>query len=477
MIKFFNFFRKKLSTQLVIIFVVAMIIAYASFPILMRLSYNFIEATIASPESIAQDENRYIWMLQEFLVDSNITVDDVERLYEWVSSDRNIKLTLFANNLIFDSDYESRIHSGNLINEESRPIAAYNQYLDKQYISNLIKDYNSNLHNLVFADGTVVNALVRNDSYSLYYYWAYYVCLTLSLIIFILVCLFLVSIKLRYLRTLSRELKVLESGDLDYEMTQAGNDELFELAEGINQLRLSLISKKQEEEKTKEAHQKLMTALAHDLRTPLTSLIGYLELMLLKRYNDEEQLKHFLLTTKRKAFQIREMSDKLFEYFLATEKTTETYHKELITTNALIEDLIENQLFDLENNGFPVKLYADKQSFVGVCLIDPEFLQRVLDNTLSNIRKYANRDKPLDVLAFETETFLHIEFVNALNQNAYSVESTALGLRTCVKIMQEHGGSYQGYEQGDRYVSRLILPLYREEIIKAPVDTPDLHSF
>ncbi|MCL2050963.1 MAG: HAMP domain-containing histidine kinase [Lachnospiraceae bacterium] len=449
---------KKISTQLIIGVIAAMIIAYLSFTPFIRLSYNIIERTIASPEAIAEDEIRYIWLLQEFFIDSNITLDNLSLLNDWVSSDRNIKLTLFTNNLIFDSDYESRFIDYAPADDDLVNIG-YRQYLDKQYISTLIKDFSSNFYTLTLADGTEVNALVHSEIYSQYYLWAYYASLGMSILIFILICLLLVRIKLRYLAKLSHDLKILEGGDLDYELTESGQDELFELAQGINQLRLSLIARKMEEEKTKEAHQKLMTALAHDLRTPLTSLIGYLELMLLKRYDNEEQLKHFIKTTKRKAFQIREMSDKLFEYFLATEKTAETYHKELIRTQILIESLIDNQIFDLENSGFIVKFYAELGAFKGVCLIDPEFLQRVLDNTLSNIRKYANREKPLDIVAFETDAFLHIEFINALNQTVYSVESTALGLHTCTKIMQEHGGSYQGYEQGDKYISRLILPL------------------
>lgn len=461
MIRIRNIFRQRLSAQLIVVVTASLIIAYISFPLLIRLSYRILEATVASPEAIQQKEEQYIWLLQEYVTDYNITPNDMSAVNEWVAAEKNIKLTLFTNNLIFDSDYENRIYNdADPYNGEENLLADYNQYLDKQYISTLIKEYNSNFYTLTFADGTVVNALVHSESYSQYYVWAYYVCLFLSLAIFLIISMIMVQIKLRYIHNLSQELKILEGGDLNYELSELGQDELFQLARGINQMRLSILAKKQEEEKTKEANQKLMTALAHDLRTPLTSLIGYLELMLLKRYQDEDQLKHFLLTTKRKAFQIREMSDKLFEYFLASEKTAETYHKEIIPTYSLITGLIDNQLFDLENSGFTVKLYAEPESFTGNCLIDAEFLQRVLDNTLSNIRKYAKREKPLDVLAFETDTFLHIEFVNALNHEMFSVESTALGLRTCVKIMQEHGGSYQGYESEDKYISRLILPLY-----------------
>jgi signal transduction histidine kinase len=460
----------------------ALVIAYTSFPLLTRLAYRILEATVASPEAIQETEEQYIWLLQEYLVDNTIKLSNLDAVYQWVAAEPDIKLTLFNNNMIFDSDYENMIYNDynddNIAGEnestnelrydsattvQDNLIGSYNQYLNKQYISTLIKEYNSNFYTLTFADGAVVSALVRSESYSQYYLWAYYICLIVSLIIFLIISLLMVQIKLRYIHTLSRELRILEGGDLNYEMTEAGQDELYELAKGINQMRLSILAKKHDEEKTKEANQKLMTALAHDLRTPLTSLIGYLELMLLKRYQDEDQLKHFLMTTKRKAFQIREMSDKLFEYFLASEKTEETYNKEIISTHTLITSLIDNQLFDLESSGFPVKLYAEIDSFKGNCLIDAEFLQRVLDNTLSNIRKYADRNRPLDILAFETDAFLHIEFVNFFHREAYAVESTALGLRTCVKIMQEHGGSYQGYETDDKFVSRLILPLHHDQ--------------
>lgn len=458
---------------MVVVVTLALVIAYLSFPLLTRLSYRILEATAASPESIAETEAQYIWLLNEYLMDNNITLDNVNTIHGWVSAEPDIKLTLFNNSLIYDSDYENQLYDdnnppnpeNNYDNEaaaDDNLISSYNQYLNKQYISTLIKEYNSNLHQVYFADGAVVTGLVRSESYSRYYLWAYYTCLILSLGLFIIISLLMLQIKLRYIHTLSRELRILEGGDLNYELTETGHDELYELAKGINQMRISILAKKQEEERTKEANQKLMTALAHDLRTPLTSLIGYLELMLLKRYQDEEQLNHFLMTTKSKAFQIREMSDKLFEYFLSSEKTEETYHKEIVSTYNLITSLIDNQLFDLESSGFAVKLYAETDSFKGNCLIDAEFLQRVLDNTLSNIRKYADRNRPLDVLAFETDAFLHIEFVNVFNRDAYTVESTALGLRTCIKIMQEHGGSFQGYEVEDKYISRLILPLHHD---------------
>ena len=454
---------RKLSVQLILAVIAAMVTAYASFPLLLDLSYGIVEATLASPEAIAADEERFVWMLQEFVVDNNITIDDLDPLGEWMTGEENIRLTLFANNLIFDSDYDNRLRYAPLpFDEGATPADGYVHYLDKQYISTLIKEYSSNFYTLTLADGTIVNAIVHSENYLAYYLWAYYISLGVAVFIFILICLISVRIKMGYLRTLSRELTILEGGDLHFALTEKGNDELFELAQGINQLRLSLLAKKQEEEEGVEAHQKLMTALAHDLRTPLTSLIGYLELLLLKHGNDGEQ-RHYLMATKRKAFQIREMSDKLFEYFLTSEKTAETYNKELIKTKDLVTSLIDNQLFDLESGGFAIKLYTEADTFVGECLIDAEFLQRVLDNTISNIRKYADRPKGLEVLVFETDSFLHIEFVNALDSNAYSGESTSLGLRTCTKIMQEHGGNYQGYEQGERFISRMILPLYKEE--------------
>ena len=63
------------------------------------------------------------------------------------------------------------------------------------------------------------------------------------------------------------------------------------------------------------ANSELVTAMSHDLRTPLTSLLAYLELMERGKYENQEQLAYFIRRSLEKTMQIKSMADKLFEYF------------------------------------------------------------------------------------------------------------------------------------------------------------------
>ena len=72
------------------------------------------------------------------------------------------------------------------------------------------------------------------------------------------------------------DLRLLEAGDLDHEVTVSGNDELSQIGEGINNLRRNVLHKIQTERDAITANHELITAMSHDLRTPLTKQIGYL---------------------------------------------------------------------------------------------------------------------------------------------------------------------------------------------------------
>ena len=86
----------------------------------------------------------------------------------------------------------------------------------------------------------------------------------------------LIQRKVRVIKTLESELRILEGGDLDYAITVQGQDELGELAQGVEDMRRAMVSRETEKRQMEEATNRLMTSVSHDLRTPLTALLGYL---------------------------------------------------------------------------------------------------------------------------------------------------------------------------------------------------------
>ena len=70
------------------------------------------------------------------------------------------------------------------------------------------------------------------------------------------------------------------------------------------------------ERAAQEANNQLITSMSHDIRTPLTSLIGYLDIISGHKYKNEQELQKYIGSCSDKAVQLKDLSDKLFQYFL-----------------------------------------------------------------------------------------------------------------------------------------------------------------
>ena len=97
------------------------------------------------------------------------------------------------------------------------------------------------------------------------------------------------------------------------------DDELAELAFGIDQMRCSILTHQKAEEQIRSANSQLVTAMSHDLRTPLTTLQIYTDILRLQKY-EPDQLADYLNKIDAKAAQIKQLADNIFTYSLATKK-------------------------------------------------------------------------------------------------------------------------------------------------------------
>lgn len=126
----------------------------------------------------------------------------------------------------------------------------------------------------------------------------------LSFIFFIVLVLFFINKKTSYIGVLEKEIKILEGGNLDYPITLKGKDELSSLAQSINEMRKSFIERLESEERARVANSELVTAMSHDLRTPLTALVGYLDIIEYKKYQDQEALAKYIHNSRKKPIRL-----------------------------------------------------------------------------------------------------------------------------------------------------------------------------
>lgn len=173
----------------------------------------------------------------------------------------------------------------------------------------------------------------------------------------------------------------------------------------------------------------------------------------------EKQLQDFIMKSQEKAFVMKELSDKLFEYFLVSQRVSEEYRMEDIPVSDLISGLLDNQIFDLQNQGFTVEASLFPETFNGICRMDVEFMQRVLDNILSNIRKYADPAVPVRITAERTNFAFSLCFENGTFDDPVCSESTGIGLKTCEKIMEEHHGRLNTCRCDATFLTEIILPV------------------
>ena len=136
------------------------------------------------------------------------------------------------------------------------------------------------------------------EEYGYFDKWIYDIFFVAEIIIsaaaFYAVFIILIRRKINYIITLDDQIKILETGDLNFDVTVKGNDELSSLAESLNQMRLSLAENIRKETEAVSANYNLVVSVSHDLRTPLTSLALYLDFIKNGKYKDENELRSYI---------------------------------------------------------------------------------------------------------------------------------------------------------------------------------------
>lgn len=436
--------RRRLTLELILMTVISLIAGVLTAQIVEDTGLQYMLNRMDSEDYYMRQTEDCLERLHVYIQEKEVTEENIELLASWAQKEKNVYVVfyqdvdaLFSSNMILpDEDAE------NPLNGSSLP------YYD-----------------VTLWDGTVIKAELECYMDSQIFYMADIAGYTAGGMVFILILFLLIHQKIRYINRLDQELRILGSGNLEYPMTIRGNDEITTLAEGIERLKNGILEQQLMKDTAEKANMELVTAMSHDLRTPLTSLIGYLELLTMQRYADEAQMQSYLHHCREKAFQLKRMSDRLFEYFLVYGKRERQYQFQALSCESLLEDLCNSQFFDWQEQGGSLDCQIRELS--GSVQVDSEYLQRVIDNLLSNLKKYGDTGHPLEIRAEEKDGMLCIRIRNQVKKQDNPKESTQIGLRTCRKIMEEHQGAFGWHAEGGCFTVELTLPLVRASAAEA----------
>lgn len=305
-----------------------------------------------------------------------------------------------------------------------------------------------------FADGLYDVCIVDYSEKKVYY---------ISMIIGFLVCMFLyVALIMFYngrivrrVRRLTHEVSKIKNDNIQAEITKSGNDEIYILAENIDSMRNSIIQQMSKEEEAWQANRDLVTAMAHDIRTPLTVLNGYLELLQEGAFESDEEYQQYIETCVDKAGQLKDLSDKLFRYFFVYSGHTDKLKMEMFDAKELFQQMVGEYIILLEEKGITFHRKTDAASLK--IAVDVSYLKRLFDNIFTNIRKYSDYGKPVDVIYEVSEHTVKLVISNYIRKDRNGAESTRIGIKTCEKIAQEMNISFSVKEERRRYTVTLIF--------------------
>ncbi|EDZ49332.1 MULTISPECIES: sensor histidine kinase [Bacillus] len=209
---------------------------------------------------------------------------------------------------------------------------------------------------------------------------------------FIILFLILVRKKIVYLKFISDNVNDIANGKLGLTIGIKGNDELTQLAQNINYMSKELEHTFEQERRLERTKNELITNVSHDLRTPLTSIIGYIDLLKRGQYNSETQLQEYLETTYLKSKRLKYLIDELFEYTRLSGIDAKLNFNE-VDLSGLLEQIVGEYIPIFEKESLIVQK-SITQEIIPI-FIDAEKMVRVYENLFMNAINYSMKPSQL----------------------------------------------------------------------------------
>ncbi|WP_233567780.1 sensor histidine kinase [Cohnella faecalis] len=299
-----------------------------------------------------------------------------------------------------------------------------------------------------------------------------------SVVFFIVYMVLLNWRRFLYVEHLNRAVEHIANGNFNDSVPVRQRNEVSVLAENTNMLVEKLKRSLDDERRAEQTKNELITNVSHDLRTPLTSIIGYLGLIDQDRYRDEVELRHYVQIAHAKAERLNALINDLFEY---TRMNSGVIFLRAIPFNLveMMNQLVVHYRLQLEQAGLEGQVHSASPEVV--VQGDPEKLVRVFENLLANAMQYGKDGKKVDIHIRKESRMAVIEVVNYgepippsdlpyLFDRFYRIDKSrtehaggsGLGLAIVKSLVEKHDGMIQAESDSRRTVFRIKLPLPQE---------------
>ncbi len=220
--------------------------------------------------------------------------------------------------------------------------------------------------------------------------------------------------KVKYIGNLTKGINEFSSGNLEYRITEKENNELGFLAKGMNLMANNLKNSIEAERNQEKFKSELITNVSHDLRTPLTSIIGYLQLIDNEK-TTEDNKKRYVKSAIEKSYKLRDLIGDLFEY-----SKLQSNSVSLQRSNVNVIEIIEQSIGELYVEAMKKNIvFIKNYEYSNINLyIDSNKIGRVFQNILSNTVKYSVENSNVLIDINEEKNDVIISFENEIEQES-----------------------------------------------------------
>ena len=261
----------------------------------------------------------------------------------------------------------------------------------------------------------------------------------------------------RYIVYLIDVVHLIKGGNYACRIKIRGNNELSHLASQIDELRKAAGLDRENQRLQDEKEQELLTSVSHDLRTPLTTLTGYLEILQDRDFRDEEKRVKYLAHCLDRARQLEYLTATAFEHFYLTGKEKREIGLLRCHSYRSLLQIICKCAHIMHQSGFPVQWGLPECRYALV--YDIRMMERLFDNVFTNIVRYAHKDYPVVIFGEMNREALKIHVENRISQSDCESRSTGIGLQNCRKIMSIHDGGFDSRLLDGRFLTSITFPV------------------
>lgn len=264
-----NKLKNSLKGELLLVFILSLVVSVCAYYAANAAGSILIERFSDSLNYVEKQNNKYIDKFEKYVADNSVSAHDYEAIDEYIDSFKFVYavIAVYRNgNMVYSS-------VSSLYSEQEEN---FTETYDGEAVKTIaFSDGEASVHFYGFFDEQFYTASFVTNVF-------------LAMFCFVFIFTYFIQKKIKYVRRLEEDIKILETGGLDHEVAVVGKDELATFAESLNLMRESLKENIQKEDEAVKANNKLVISVAHDLRTPLTALLLYLSLLKKGGYTEEE---------------------------------------------------------------------------------------------------------------------------------------------------------------------------------------------